>query len=130
MEATATFRILAWDEKPYDEMEGRPKFTRASVKKTFAGDIEGESTVEYLMAHRLDGAATFVGLERIVGTVGGRSGSCVLQHTGTYENGTATAVCTLVTGAGTGDLTGLRGEGGFATAHAETHDFTLTYEFD
>ncbi len=42
--ATATFKVNSWDEKPYDEMEGGPKLTRATVTKSFSGDIEGEST--------------------------------------------------------------------------------------
>lgn len=83
--ATATFEVKAWEEKPYDEIDEGPKLTRASVTKSFSGDIEGEGTVEYLMIHRDDGSASFVGLERVVGRVGDRSGSFVLQHTGTFE---------------------------------------------
>ena len=47
--ATATFRITGWDETPYDDIDDAPKLTRASATKTFAGDIEGNSTVEYLV---------------------------------------------------------------------------------
>ncbi len=128
--ATATFQVKSWDEKPYDEVEGGPKLTRASVAKVFSGDIEGEGTVEYLMIHRDDGSANFVGLERVVGRVGDRSGSFVLQHTGTFEGGTAKADWFVVPGSGTGDLQGLRGEGGFASGHAESFPITLDYDFD
>jgi hypothetical protein len=44
--ATATFRVKAWDESPYDEVDAGPKLTRATVAKSFSGDIEGEGTVE------------------------------------------------------------------------------------
>ena len=128
--ATATFQVRSWDEKPYDEAEEGPKLTRARVTKSFQGDIEGEGAVEYLMVHREDGSASFVGLERIVGRVGNRSGSFVLQHTGTFEGGTAKAAWIVVPGSGTEELRGLRGAGGFASAHAEHYAITLEYDFE
>jgi hypothetical protein len=33
--APATFEVKSWDEKPYDEMDGAPKLTRASITKSF-----------------------------------------------------------------------------------------------
>ncbi len=66
------------------------------VNKFFSRDIEGESTEEYPMVYREDGSASFVGLKRVVGRVGGRSGSFVLQYSGTFEGGIAKA--TLVCG--------------------------------
>ena len=128
--ATATFEVKSWDEKPYDEMDGAPKLTRASITKSFEGDIEGEATLEYLMVHRDDGSANFVGLERIVGRLGDRSGSFVLQHSGTFEGGTAKATWFVVPGSGTGDMRGLRGEGGFASGHADSYLITLDYDFE
>ncbi len=57
--------------------------------KTYTGDIEGEGQVEYLMMYRSDGSATFVGLERVVGRIGGKTGTFVLQRTGIFESGQA-----------------------------------------
>jgi hypothetical protein len=128
--ATATFRVKTWDESPCDEVDGAPKLTRATVAKSFSGDIEGEGTVEYLMMHLDDGSASFIGLERIVGRVGERSGSFVLQHNGTFEGGAAKASWFVVPGLGSGELRGLRGEGGFASAHAEEYTMTLDYDFE
>ena len=128
--AKAKFQVKSWNEKPYDEMEGGPKLTRATVAKSFSGDLEGDGTVEYLMMHREDGGTTFVGLERIVGTIGDRRGSFVLEHKGTYEGGTAKTTWSVVPGSGTGDLSGLRGEGGFASAHADEYAITLDYDFE
>ena len=71
--ANARFAIKNWDEKPYSEGKDLPKLTRASVTKTFTGDIEGEGQVEYLMMYRSDGSATFVGLERVVGRLDRKS---------------------------------------------------------
>lgn len=128
--AVATFQIKSWNEEPIGELEGMPKLTHATVIKSFSGDIEGEGSLEYLMMYRADGSASFVGLERVVGSVGGRSGSFVLQHTGTFEGGTASATWIVVPGSGTGDLRGLRGEGGFSSAHAERYLMTLDYEIE
>jgi hypothetical protein len=60
--ARATFEIRDWDEKPYDEMAGAAKLTRASVTKVYKGDIEGKGKLEYLMAYGLDGSASFIGI--------------------------------------------------------------------
>ena len=126
--ANARFAIQTWDEKPYSEAEGLPKLTRASVKKTFTGDLEGEGLVEYLMSYRSDGSATFVGLERVVGKLGGRTGSFVLQRTGVFEGGQAKESYAVIAGSATGELQGLRGEGTSSVGHGLEHPFVLDYE--
>lgn len=126
--ANAHFAIKGWDEKPYSEGPDQPKLTRASVSKTFTGDIEGEGHVEYLMAYRSDGTATFVGLERIVGRLAGKSGSFVLQRIGVFEGGQAKETYSVVPGSSTGELRGLTGEGRSSVGHGMEHPFTLDYE--
>ena len=58
--ATAAFEIDGWDERIYDEQEGA-KLARAQVKKTFRGDIEGESITELLLAYTQEGSAAYAG---------------------------------------------------------------------
>lgn len=128
--ANARFAIKGWDEKPYSEAQGLPKLTRATVTKTFSGDIEGESQVDYLMMYRSDGSASFVGLERVVGRLNGKSGSFVLQRIGTFEGGQAKESYSVVSGSGTGELRTLRGEGTSSVGHGSEHPFTLTYELE
>src|SRR5438132_11208457 len=106
-QAKATFGLESWDEKPYNELEGAPKLTRVSATKSYQGDIAGEGKIEYLMMYRDDGSATFTGLERVVGTVGGRSGSFVLQHSGTFERGIATVTLSVAPASGTEGLRGM-----------------------
>jgi hypothetical protein len=130
LRATAGFTIDNWDEKPYDEREGELKLTRASVTESFQGDIVGEGTVEYLMVHRDDDWASFVRIERVVGRMGDRSGSFVLQGSGTYERGTAKGTLFVVPGTGTGDFQGLRGEGAFVATHHPPGSITLNYDFE
>jgi uncharacterized protein DUF3224 len=126
--ANARFAITSWDEKPYSEGPDLPKLTRATVKKTFTGDVEGEGQVDYLMMYRSDGSATFVGLERITGNVGGKTGTFVLQRTGVFENGQAKESYSVLPGSATGELHGLRGEGTSSVGHGMEHPFTLSYE--
>src|SRR5882724_3337368 len=129
-QAKATFEIKSWEEKPYDELEGAPKLTRASVTKAYQGDIQGEGKLEYLMIYRTAGSASFMGLERVTGSVGGRSGSFVLQHAGIFEDGVAKTTLSVVPGSGTGDLRGLGGEGKFSVGHRPPYTMTLDYGFE
>jgi hypothetical protein len=129
MRAGGTIEAKSWDEKAYHEMEGGQKLSRASVTNEFRGDIEGEGTLEYLMTYVDERSGSFIGLERVVGRLGDRSGSFVLQHSGTFEGGIVKATWFVVPGSGTGDLSGLRGDGGFVAMHGENLTrFTLDYD--
>jgi hypothetical protein len=80
------------------------------------------------MMYRSDGSATFVGLERVVGRIAGRSGSFVLQRTGKFEGGQAKESYSVIPGSATGELQGLQGDGSSAVGHGMEHPFTLSYE--
>ena len=126
--ATAKFKIQSWDEQPVHE-DGA-KLTRASVEQAFSGDIEGEGSVEWLMCYREDKTADFVGLQRVAGQVGDRSGSVVLQTVGTFDGNEARGEWTVVPGSGSGDLQGLRGKGGFNAPHGSEAAVTLDYDYE
>jgi len=133
--AEGTFEIKGWDEKTWDGKNWKDvpgaKLTKSTVTKAMHGAIEGEGTAESITFYRSDTSASYVGLERIVGRIGNRSGSFVLQATGTFENDTAKTAWSVVPGSGTDGLKGLRGEGGYIARHGEGKvPFTLDYEFD
>lgn len=128
--AHCRFAIKGWDEKPYNEGADLPRLTRASVTKTYSGDIVGEGHVEYLMMYRSDGSAAFVGLERVVGQVAGKSGSFVLERTGVFEGGQAKESYSVVRGSGTEELRSLAGEGRSSVGHGMEHPFLLDFELD
>jgi hypothetical protein len=109
----AEFSVDSWDEKAFDDVADAAKLTRATVVRSYSGDVEGTSTTEWLMSYADDGSATFVGLERIVGTVGSRKGTLVLQHVGSYADGSASAKLSVVEGSGSDDLKGVTGAGEF-----------------
>lgn len=128
--ATGTFRMNKWDEKSYSEVENGRKLTSASVSNSFTGDIEGEGALTYLLCYKDDKHASFIGMERVTGSLAGRTGSFVIQNSGVYEDGTAKGTWSIVPGSGTGDLAGLRGEGTFdARSGQEDTPFVLDYDF-
>jgi Protein of unknown function (DUF3224) len=128
---TATFEIENWDENPALETESGSRITRADVTRSFDGDLEGEGTVEWLMAYDEDaGSAVFVGLERVVGSLAGKSGTFVLQHVGTFDGQTARADLVIVPGSGTGDLEGVRGRGSFQAGLGPDGERHIALEVD
>ncbi len=126
-QATGSFEVKSWDEKPYSEIEGQPKLTRASVVYTYHGGLESEGSIEYLMCYSSNNIAYFIGYEQMTGRLNDRSGSFVLQHIGTFENGAVKTTLTIVPGSATGDLSGLQGTGTFG-GDGEAK-FALDYEF-
>lgn len=133
--ASATFQLQAWDEKTWDgrawnEVPGR-KLTAGVVKRLYQGDLQAEGTSHLLMFYRDDGTASYCGLEEIVGRLGGKSGSFVIEHAGHYADGTAADHITVVAGSGTGELAGLRGSGSSTASGAEgPYPITLDYDLD
>jgi Protein of unknown function (DUF3224) len=128
--AVGSIEMKSWDERPFAETEGAPKLARANGSDLYHGDIEGEATFEYLMMYHDDGTATYVGLERVVGRLGDRQGSFVLQISGVFEGGAVKATWFVVNGSGTGDLRGLRGTGELIWQDAQHSSVALDYDFD
>ena len=83
--ARGTFEIKDWDEKKYQQLDGGGKLTEAKVTQTFTGDIEGEGSVIWLMAYPDAKTASFVGIQRIVGSIAGKKGSFVVQTIGEFD---------------------------------------------
>ena len=127
---TGTFEVKTFDETTYQEIEGKRKLTQGRGTQTFHGAIEGEATVEYLMAYGDDDSAAIVGLLRVVGRVGDKSGSAVLQIVGQAQGHTVSYNWTVVPGTGTGALHALRGTGGCPAWAGMTAEYTLDYDFE
>jgi Protein of unknown function (DUF3224) len=104
--------------------------SRIHVEEEFSGDIEGTGVVEFLQAQVSEDAASFVGLERVSGSLGGRSGTFLLEDQGRLDGTTVSGDWFVVPGSGTGELAGLRGEGGFTAELGQGADITLDYWFE
>ena len=107
----ARFEIASWDETPFDDDGQVSKLTEALVSKKYSGDVDGTWMTKWLMAYAPDKTATYVGIERIKGTVGGKRGSLVLLHDGAFADGAATATLRVVSG--TDELAQAAGTGKF-----------------
>ena len=83
---------------------------RMSIDKQFHGDLEAVSKGQMLTAGtEVKGSAAYVAIERVSGTLHGRSGSFVLQHNASLNRGAAQQSITVVPDSATGQLQGLAG---------------------
>jgi len=128
--ANAVITVHKYEPSAYDEPAGGPVLTRIHVEESFSGDIEGEGVVEFLQAAGADGSASFVGIERVTSELGGRRGTFLLQDAGTVQGSIVSGDWFVIPGSGTGQLTGLRGEGGFRANHGEGAQVHLDYWFE
>jgi hypothetical protein len=131
MRAHATAKIVVRDSEAelYDKIAG-PALVEIRLNETFSGDIDGESPVRALQVLRDDRSASLVSVQRFRGKLHGRQGTFVLQGSEIVENGKIRATWSVVPGSGTGDLVGLRGEGGFEGDFGKGSDGTLDYWFE
>lgn len=108
--AHGTFDVKLAPLAPPDQGQAST-FARMSIDKQFQGDLEATSKGEMLSAGtEVKGSAGYVAIERVTGTLQGRAGSFVLQHTGTMTRGTPELSITVVPDSGSGELAGLAGK--------------------
>ena len=126
--AEAKITVQSSEAKPYDQTAS-PALMEIRLSETFTGDIDGESPVRALQVLRDDQSACLVSMQRSRG-LRGRQGTFVLQGSEIVENGKIKATWFVVPGSGTGELSGVRGEGGFEGNFGKGSDGTLDYWFE
>ncbi len=125
--ATGSFEITATPQPPYDTADG-VTLGRMTITKQFHGALEATSLVEMLSAMTsVKGSAGYVAIERVVGTLDGRAGSFVLQHSGTMTRGEPQLSVSIVPDAGTGELKGIVGKMMIDIVDKK-HFYTLDYK--
>ncbi|HYY96992.1 MAG TPA: DUF3224 domain-containing protein [Pyrinomonadaceae bacterium] len=123
--ASGTFEVKLSPQAP-DEGESGIGIGRMLIDKKFSGDLEGTSKGQMLAAGTaVSGSAGYVAMEQVTGTLAGRSGSFVLQHSGTMTRGAAQLTVTVVPDSGAGELVGMTGRMNIVVA-----DGRHSYEFD
>ena len=127
--AKAKITVESSEAQPYDRTAS-PTLVEIHLNERFTGDIDGESPVRALQVVREDKSASLASMQRFRGKVGGRQGTFVLQGSEIVQNGKITATWFVVPGSATGDLSGLRGEGGFEGRFAEGSEGWLDYWFE
>jgi len=109
--ANGTFEVKLVPQKPDNKEAESANLGRMSIDKKFSGDLEATSKGEMLsVMTEIKGSAGYVAIERLSGTLHGRSGTFVLQHSGTMTRGVPEMSVTVVPDSGTGQLVGLVGK--------------------
>lgn len=107
--ASGNFEVSMKPLAPPEE-SGGVSLARMSLDKEFSGDLEAVGKGEVLTAlTATNGSAGYVALERVTGTLLGRKGSFVFQHSGTMDRGSAQLVVRVVPDSGTDELAGIAG---------------------
>lgn len=126
MSIKGTFAIKMTPEPPYDDAPGAV-LSRARFDKMFQGELSASSIVHMISA-RSDtqpSSAGYVAIERVQGSLCGKKGSFVLQHSGIMNRGQSSLTINVVPDSGTGELVGLSG-----TMSIEIVDKQHYYVFD
>ncbi len=129
--ATGPFEIKLIPQKPDNDVVEAAGLTRMSLDKQFHGDLEATSKGE-MLASRPDakGSGGYVALERVTGTLNGRRGSFMLQHSATMTRGVPNLSITVVPDSGTDELTGLTGKLNIIIAPGGKHSYEFEYEIE
>ena len=127
--ARGTFDVNTEAEPPFLEQDG-VKLNRNVVRKEFSGDMVGASEAQMIAAFTGNpGSAGYVAIDHFTGSVGGKSGSFVLQHSGVMNRGDAQLTVMIVPDSGTGELIGISGTLEIDNDEGR-HSYVLHYEFE
>jgi hypothetical protein len=112
---------------PMDNDPGTQRLGRMSIDKQFHGDLAGASKGQMLTGGTIiKNSAGYVAIELVTGSLKGRKGSFILQHTGAMNRGEPSLVITVVPDSGTDQLEGLKGTMKI-DINAGKHSYELDY---
>ena len=115
-------------EPPFLDQDGL-KLNRNAVSKRFHGEMSGTSEAQMLAAFTATpGSAGYVAIEHFVGSVNGKSGSFVMQHSGIMNRGDAQLTVSIVPDSGSGELAGISGTLDIDNSDGQ-HSYVLDYDF-
>jgi hypothetical protein len=102
---------------------------RLSIDKVLSGDLVGVSQGE-MLAYRVDalGSAGYVAMEKVQGTLQGRTGSLVFQHSATMNRGVPTQSITVVPDSGTDTWEGISGSFSISIVQGQ-HFYEFAYQW-
>ena len=125
-----SFEVTGGTEDPLDERDDGIRLTHASGSQTFSGGISGDGDVDWLMFYRADKTAHFVGLQRISGSVEGRTGSFVASAEGDHDGRGSVVSFSIIPGSGTGELSGIVGDGRLVAEGGPNGTYELDYTLE
>ena len=105
-----------------------PAIGRMLLDKKFHGDLEATSRGQMLAAGTgIEGSAGYVAIEKVDGTLHGRHGTFILQHSGTMTRGAPGLTIRVVPDSGTGELEGISGTMSITIAAGGAHSYDFDY---
>lgn len=111
-----------------DDTSSDPLLARMTLDKQYHGDLEAGGQGQMLTAGTaVKGSGAYVAIEKVTGTLKGRSGSFVLQHTGTMTQNVPQLTIVVVPDSGTGQLAGLTGKMTITIAPGGKHSYDFEY---
>ena len=128
---TGPFEAKVVAQKPDNPPAEKAKIDRRSLDKKFHGALEAESQGEMLGAMtEIPGSGGYVAVERVAGTLDGKSGSFLLQHSSTMTRGVPKQHIFVIPDSGTGELTGLTGSMTIRIESGGAHFYEFEYSFE
>jgi hypothetical protein len=127
-QAVGTFEVKVIPQTVDNNAAQTAGIGRNAIEKQLKGDIEGVSHAEMLYSGDPAGYGSYVAIEKVSGSVKGRSGSFVLMHSGVMNQGKPELWnVRVVPGSGTGQLQGLSGTMTIIIAGSQhSYDFAYT----
>jgi hypothetical protein len=125
--ASGPFEVKMTPQKPDNPIEESANIARMTGDKQWHGDLEGTSKVVMLSAGDPRNSAVYVALERVTGTLKGRSGSFVLHHVGIMNRGVPQLMIEVAPDSGTGQLAGLIGKMTINITAGGKHSYEFEY---
>ncbi|WP_284615196.1 DUF3224 domain-containing protein [Aquabacterium humicola] len=123
--ASGRFEVQMTPQPARDDAAS-PLLGRLTLDKQFSGDLQATGRGEMLTAGTDEiGSAGYVAIEHVSGTLHGRRGSFVFQHSGQMNRGAPMLTISVVPDSGTGELIGLAG-----TFQIDIVDGRHLYRFD
>ena len=114
-------------EPPYLE-DGGMRLNRNDGTKKFSGEMVGTSEAQMITAFTdTPWSAGYVAIEHFTGSVGGKYGSFVLQHSGVMDKGAPQLTVIIVPDSGSGELSGISGTLEIGNDEGK-HSYSLDYE--
>ena len=125
LRATGHINVTNYEAKPQDDA-GTLTIAISEITEEFSGGLIGVGSSRLILVTEPGGGTVhFTGMERFLGKAGERSGSFILQNSGTLKDGALYATWRIISGSGAEGLEGIRGEGG-----CDPNGYTLDYWFE
>jgi hypothetical protein len=102
-----------------------------TLDKQYHGDLEATGIGQMLTAGtEVKGSGAYAAIEKVTGSLEGKKGTFILQHTGTMRREVPQLAIVVVPDSGTGELQGISGKMKIKFAEGGKHFYELDYTLE